>query len=372
MTKRFALAACLGSMAIACSSTYPQSKSTTLATKGEPDSKIDITKASMPYKILRAKGGHEVSPETFYADLADADSICVGEQHTNPHHHWVQLEVVDKVSGKRPGKSTALGMEMFQRPFQGVLDDYAAGKISADELRSRAGWEQRWRYDYRLYGPIIDLAVGRHMALLALNVGTELRKKLSKEGMDGLTDEERARLPELVLDDAQHKTWFEGVMKNMMEAHGKHKHSKKAPAPKHDHKMPAKHDHKMPAKHDHKMPAKHDHKMPAKHEPAKHPADKPKTAMPSMARIYRTQVLWDETMADTASRWVTAADGRQVIVIAGNGHCHDSAIVRRMQRRGVESVISVRPIIDDGEGNIAAQLANPMVDYLFVMTVPGK
>ena len=85
-------------------------------------------------------------------------------------------------------------------------------------------------------------------------------------------------------------------------------------------------------------------------------------------RIYAAQVLWDETMAEGASRWLTGGVNRHIVILAGNGHCHESAIVRRLKRRGVKSAVSVRPIVDDGEGNVAALLAEPENDYLFVMS----
>ena len=54
----------------------------------------------------------------------------------------------------------------------------------------------------------------------------------------------------------------------------------------------------------------------------------------------------------------------------GDGHCHDSAVVGRIQRRGVAEVISVQPIVDDGEGNVASALLEKRNDYLFIMTMP--
>jgi uncharacterized iron-regulated protein len=49
--------------------------------------------------------------------------------------------------------------------------------------------------------------------------------------------------------------------------------------------------------------------------------------------FYAAQVVWDETMADTAARWVAETPGGLVIVLAGAGHCHRSAIPRRFERR---------------------------------------
>lgn len=84
--------------------------------------------------------------------------------------------------------------------------------------------------------------------------------------------------------------------------------------------------------------------------------------------IYPVQVLWDETMADTASKWLNADSERRLVILAGHGHCHDSAIVRRMMRRGIEKVVSVKPVVETGAGEIAKRLAEPNNDYLFVMS----
>ncbi|MBA3820666.1 MAG: ChaN family lipoprotein, partial [Deltaproteobacteria bacterium] len=92
-------------------------------------------------------------------------------------------------------------------------------------------------------------------------------------------------------------------------------------------------------------------------------------AMPSMDRIYTVQVLWDETMADLAAKWLTANPTGQLVILAGNGHCHDSAIVGRLKRRGIADAISLRPVIDT-DGGVAEVLAKPMNDYVIVLQMP--
>ena len=42
-----------------------------------------------------------------------------------------------------------------------------------------------------------------------------------------------------------------------------------------------------------------------------------------------------------------------------------------MKRRGVADVVSVRSVIDDGEGGVAEALAKPMNDYLVVLQMPA-
>jgi uncharacterized iron-regulated protein len=92
--------------------------------------------------------------------------------------------------------------------------------------------------------------------------------------------------------------------------------------------------------------------------------------MPSEDRIYTVQVIWDETMADTAAKWLAANPDARVVIIAGNGHCHDTAIVGRLKRRGITDAVSVRAVIDDKEGSVAEVLAKPMNDFVVVLEMP--
>jgi uncharacterized iron-regulated protein len=289
---------------------------------------VGAERAALPFQVLRARGGQVVPWDGFIAELAAADAVCIGEHHPSPHDHWAQLKLFRAVSerARGAGRSPGLGLEMFQRPFQGVVNDFVAGRIGEAALLSRAAWKDRWGYDWSLYRPIVLYARERGAAILALNTERELTKKVSRQGLAKMAPADRARLPELVLDDPQHRSWWKGIMSGMGGAHG------------------------------HSGDENH---APEKPDPEAAAADE---------RIYAAQVLWDETMADGASKWLAAGARRHIVILAGNGHCHESAIVRRLERRGVKSVVSVRPIVDDGEGNVAQLLAEPENDYLFVMS----
>jgi uncharacterized iron-regulated protein len=306
-----------------------------------------IAAAALPYSVLDARTGRQVDKQSFWATVGSSRVVCVGEDHPNPHHHWFQLEVVSQVVGRRKGAPLGLGMEMFQRPYQGVLDDYAARRIDTPALLSRSGWEERWGYDYGLYGPTIDKARDAGAVLLALNAPRELVKKLVRQGLEAFTDEERRLVPELVLDDSQHRAWFDATMAEIGGSDGGNPHATSSP-----------------------------HDMDSK--PGDKPSDKPEDVsadapakMPSADRIYAAQVLWDETMADAAARWSAANPTGLLVVLAGNGHCHDSAIVRRVQRRGVDRVISIQPVLDV-HGKVSRALASPINDYVVVLELPPE
>lgn len=295
-----------------------------------------IEDAALPYTVLDAKTGHQVDTNAFWDKLASERAVCVGEEHKNPHHHWVELEVMRHMIKKWP--HAALGMEMFQRPFQGVLDDYAAKRIDEEALRSRTGWEDRWGYDYGFYRPTIAVAVDGHASLLALNAAKELTKKVAHHGLASLTPEERAQLPaELKLDDKKHRAWFDALMEDMGGGSDPHNPHGTAPGTGSGSGSGS----------------------------GSAPAD-----MPSADAIYTVQVIWDETMADTAAKWLQANRDGRIVILAGSGHCHDSAIVNRLKRRGIADVVSVRSVIDDGQGGVAEELAKPMTDFLVVLDMP--
>jgi uncharacterized iron-regulated protein len=325
-----------------------------------------VEDAATPFRILRSKGGQEIATTTFYDELAAAQAVCVGEVHASPHHHWAQLQIIDELGqrGRRDSVTLALGMEMFQRPFQGIVDDYAAGRIDEAALLSRSGWDTRWGYDFALYRPLLRAALRHGMALLALNLADELRKKVSRNGIAGLSTADRGKLPEVDLEDETHRAWFEGLMQDMGGAHGHgHGHGEDDEHGEHGDGDDGEHgedgEHGQDGEQAHGADGEHGHGH-GKHGKRAQRAE----------RIYSVQVLWDETMAEVASAWLAAASDRRMIILAGSGHCHDSAIVRRMQRRGIGQVVSVRPLLDAEEGgeDVSAELAEPMTDYLFVMS----
>ena len=304
---------------------------TTTPTQPAVAPKGGLDAAALPYEVLERKGT-QVDEAAFWDRLAKARAVCVGEEHPNPHHHWMQLHVVRELAKRIGNDKLALGLEMIQRPFQGPLDDYAAKRIDGDALKSRTGWAERWGYDFGFYGPTLDATVAAGGALLALNAQKELVKKVVRQGLESLTPEEKAQVPELKLDDAAHRAWFNALMEGMGGAGG---HSTK--------------------------------KDGEGEQPNPHAGGH---GMPSAERIYTAQVLWDETMADGSAKWLTANPNGHLVILAGNGHCHDSAIINRIKRRGVADALSIRVVIDDGEGSVGEVLAKPMNDYVVVLKLP--
>ena len=319
---------------------------TQMAASSKGEALLDVKTVGLPFTILR-RGGGEIDEPTFFAELYGQRAVCLGESHDNPHHHWAQYYVFDKLS-QHNGETqvtTALGMEMFQRPFQAVLDDYVAGKIDDKALLTRSGYAERWGYNWGFYASTVGLVRDRKLTLLALNTAKELTKKVSRKGIPQLGKADLSMLPEMNTEDPVHRAWWDTRMQGTS-----HVPTSTTSSSGHDPHDP--------------------HSANPVHENPKSDSARPNTRS---EWIYTAQVLWDETMADGASAWLKEKplkeeQGRQIVIIAGAGHCHDSGIVNRVKRRGIKEVVSVRPVIETGDGELATAIAESENDYLFVMT----
>jgi uncharacterized iron-regulated protein len=126
--------------------------------------------------------------------VIDKPIIYIGERHTNYEDHMVQLELIMELF--RRGRRFAIGMEMFQRPFQKAIDDYLSGAISEKEFLKASEYFKRWKYDYHLYREIIEFAKAKGIPVIALNLREEIIRKVSTGGLDALTEEEKKEIPQ--------------------------------------------------------------------------------------------------------------------------------------------------------------------------------
>ncbi len=325
-------------------------------------------------------------------DLSEAETrqlllsrrvVCVGETHTDPGHHWVQWQVIETV-GKRAqaaGERFAVGFEMFDRTQQSSLDAKRAGKLDDSAFVAESGYAERWGFDYDLYRPLLDAATARGAALLGLNAPKDWTRRVARQGLSGISEQLRSQLPELELDVPEHRAFFTAAMQH----HPGHASSE----PKHDAATTAKHresaagatnpsDATPKASHApgegetaeaHVNPAPPDPtteqdtatppEAPSSDAQPAHPAhahghpshqshQSQGAASPDndpLAAMYAAQVVWDETMAESAAEWFAAApQTSRLVIIAGMGHCHRSAVPRRFERRTDNDVLSVRAI----------------------------
>ncbi|MEM7794891.1 MAG: ChaN family lipoprotein [Cyanobacteria bacterium P01_C01_bin.118] len=225
------------------------------------------------------------------ASLQQADVIYLGETHTDEADHIAQLEIITAMHEVRG--DVAIGLEMFQRPFQAVLDRYIAGEITEAELIEQSEYETRWGFDWELYAPIIRYAQRNQIPLIALNTPREITKKVARQGLASLEGDDLTYIPPIDQIDTSDEN-YQAMVAQVFGHHGGHGHSG-----------------------------------------------------PSFENFFAAQVLWDETMAESVADYVSDFPDTQVIVLAGEGHVvFDFGIPSRVERRLGEDLVAYSVLLN--------------------------
>ncbi len=266
-----------------------------------------------PLNVMSASP--KVAPGTFERAVAASRVVFVGEQHGDPAHHALELYTLCVMNSSRSGAPLLLGMEMFQRPFQQHLDDYVAGRIDEREMLRRTQYFDRWRFDYTAYAPLWRFARQHGIRVVALNAEASIVRKIGKEGLSGLTPDERAQIAEQIdLDVKSHRERIEGFFNQ-----GAHRMSEAG-----------------------------------------------------LKAMYEAQTTWDETMAESAARALAqAGPDARMMIMAGAFHIQErDPIPARLLRR----IGDARSTIVVGRSQSAAPESPAEAAELgdFVVVLPDK
>lgn len=228
--------------------------------------------SSVQAEVLELSAGLQL--DQIIPRIADRRVVYVGETHDRYGDHLVQLEIVRKLH--QENSDIAIGMEFFQQPYQPHLDDYVKGATTEPQMLAATEWYKRWRYDFRLYRPLLDYARQNGIPVIALNAPTETVSRVSKVGFEGLTEEERAGIPAEIDDSDQA---YRHRLHDIYMQHGR-------------------------------------------------------LSGNSFDRFAQVQLLWDETMAERVANYLARHPKRQMVVLAGSGHLmHGAGIPKRVARR---------------------------------------
>ncbi len=242
------------------------------------------------------------SLDAIIPELAGKQVVFVGETHDRYEHHLVQLDMIRRLHAIHP--DLAIGMEFFQRPFQPTLDAFIAGRLDEKTFLKKTQYFQRWGFDYRLYRPILDYARQQRIPVLALNAPAEISRKVGQVGLAGLSATDKAQIPaEIDRSDATYRH----RLKQVYRQHGR------------------------------------------------------KDGGEGFKRFWEVQLLWDETMAETAANYLKQHPNHPLVVLAGRGHlAYGAGIPRRLtRRRPVTTAIVIT--VDTHEKTAAG-----MADFLLV------
>lgn len=246
-----------------------------------------------------------ISHKEFYGALGAYTYVLVGETHDSPEDHALQVEIYRALTAN--DRRVALGMEMFQKPFQAHLDRYVSNEIDEEAMLIATEYDSRWGFEPRFYSPLWQHAKVSNLAIVALNAHRELTKRVSAVGIQGLSTAERAELPDIDLSSEAYRTW----LRDIFAGHG------------------------------------------MKLEPEK------------FERFFEAQVLWDEQMAQTAVEFMTAnPQYSQMVIAVGRGHVERGwGIPDRIHRREPNASLAV--VVRVPEGTTFDQAVS-LADYVIV------
>jgi uncharacterized iron-regulated protein len=168
--------------------------------------------AGRPDEIVSGTTGTPVDWDDMVADLAAVRVVYVGERHPSAADHRAQLRVIQALHAR--DKDLAVGMEMFDRSYQPVLNQWSAGGLDEAEFLRRTHWYANWRFDYALYRPILDYVKANRLRLVALNLPFNIPPKIRVGGTEHLSGYEKGFLPGRVdTSNAAHRAFVQQVFR---------------------------------------------------------------------------------------------------------------------------------------------------------------
>ncbi|PWU17020.1 MAG: hypothetical protein C5B48_16555 [Candidatus Rokuibacteriota bacterium] len=239
-------------------------------------------------QILHLATGRLLAESEALDYLSRFPVVYVGEAHDNADDHAVELIVLKAMEARRPGR-VALGLEMLQRPFQPEATAFVRGEMSEADFRRL--WHRSWS-DFSAYRDILMFARERGIPLVALNASTATRQAVREHSLSALTPDVAKDVPDIDAQDPYHRAYLDAIF--------------------------------------------------AGH--AGHGGDGG-----ALDAFHRVQLLWDETMAQTAAAYLGSPAGadRQLIVFAGANHVrYGFGVPRRLFRRLPLPFVILEPYVN--------------------------
>ncbi len=164
-------------------------------------------------QFIDPKTGDVLTAKQLADRLADYDVIFFGEFHDSPISHRAELELFEALYSKY--HKVALGMEMFERDVQPLLDAYLDGsKTEAEFLQDSRPWPN-YMTDYK---PLVDFARKHHLPVIATNVPRYIANGVAKNDtsfLSSLSDDEKPWVAQQVFYDSPE--YHERFIKTMKE-----------------------------------------------------------------------------------------------------------------------------------------------------------
>lgn len=256
-------------------------------------------------EIVETRSGRVLTLDQLIRELSGVQIVYVGETHVSETDHRVQEEILRRLH--RVNATLALGMEMFTRESQPILDRFAAGATDEETLLREVDWSGTWGYPFSLYRPILMFAREKCIPILGLNAPRELVRRIGADGLQSLGPSDRERLAQdFHQDDPQHREYVRSQYAQHMTG-----------------------------------------------------------GIGGFQSFFEAQLAWEETMAETlAHRLLMSMGKEQIVVLVGKGHVsHGVGLPKLVLKRLMHTYKIVVPL----PINHRSGVADPHVaDYVWV------
>ncbi len=305
-----------------------------------------LTKSLKAGDIIHLPTGTSMNFDQAMEMIAAAKIIYVGEMHTNLQAHEVQRRIIEELERRFPGK-VAIGMEMFREPQQAALDRWTRGELTEMGFLKESKWYDNWGSDFGLYRGILTFARDHRIDVRALNPSKEIQKHFAQAGPGPLPPEIAGKIPETDFTDPFQRALLEAIFKG-------HETGKKPPAAEAE--------------------------DPIAQLLAQAPVRDSAARTRMFESFYRTQILWEESMAANIVDYLQspAGEGKKMVVIAGGFHVrYGLGVPRKALRRCAWPFVIVLPtelsIPEELRDELTMDVAPPEIPLLtgdFACMVP--
>lgn len=253
------------------------------------------------YRLLDLNQQTELKLPQVVSELKKSRIVLVGEHHSNVAHHRAQLAVIRAL--KEAGLKVAIGLEMFRHESQPALDRWVSGEIEPAKFEKI--YYDNWNFPWQAYGMIFEYARDHKIPMIGLNVPREITRKVSRNGFQSLTPQQKGQLAEVsCVVDQQY-------MNYIRQAFGGHGHGQ-------------------------------------------------------LNFIYfcEAQMVWDTAMAVYSLNYLEKHPDAVVVILTGVGHAQKGAVPRQIQMR---SKVPFSVILPEVVGSIDSEtISKNETDYLML------
>ncbi|MGA7181173.1 MAG: ChaN family lipoprotein [Thiobacillaceae bacterium] len=252
-----------------------------------------------------------LSMPSFIDHLASQKVVLLGERHDSAEDHRWQLQTLAQLFSRHP--DMAIGLEMFPRRVQPLLDRWVAGGLSQTEFLKLVDWKDIWNYDPNIYLPLFNFARMNRIPMLALNVEHSLVEQVGRLGWDSVPEAQKEGVTRPAQPDSAYVTELHEIFE---------------------------------------------------HHPARAGGE---GAFP---RFVEAQTVWDRAMAQAIANFLKQHPKALVAGIMGSGHVRNGfGVPNQLKDLGVDRVSRLLTLdVDQGCGEIspvladAVYLVNPSAD----------